>query len=218
MGKVRDLTGYVSNGFTVTSFVGLHRNSQGRLVSSWRCICVCGEEEVLTNDYIVSGRKKSCGCLLKGVNSEHYQSPTYKSWSMMKDRCNNPNSPMYRYYGGRGVSYNSRWENFLNFLKDMGERPEGTSLDRINPSGNYWKGNCRWATKEQQAYNQNLRTTNTSGKTGVYECKRNKLPTWIAFIEVGGKRKHLGSFRTFDLARETRELAEVKYYGKLKGN
>lgn len=218
MGKVRDLTGYTSNGFTVTSFEGLLRNSQGRLVSHWNCVCVCGNKEVLSNDYIVSGRKKSCGCLLKSEKSEHYMSPTYKSWSMMKDRCDNRNCPVYRYYGGKGISYNSRWGNFLNFLNDMGERPEGTSLDRIDTSSNYWKSNCRWATREQQAYNQNLRVTNKSGKTGVYECKRNKTPTWIAFIEVEGRRKHIGSFKSFELAVEARELAEVKYYGKLKGN
>jgi hypothetical protein len=124
---------------------------------------------------------------------------------------------MYRYYGGKGVGYDIRWDNFLNFLSDMGERPSGLTLDRIDANGNYCKGNCRWATRDQQAYNQNIRATNTSGKTGVYECKRNKLPTWVAFIEVGGRRKHLGSFRTFELAREARELAEIKYYGKLKG-
>jgi hypothetical protein len=217
MGKVRDLIGFKSHNLTVLSFAGMVHNSNGT-AASWKCLCTCGAELVLVNNIIVSGLKKSCGCKRKGENSEHYRSPTYKSWSMMKDRCNNTNCPAYEYYGGKGVTYNTRWDNFLNFLKDMGERPEDTSLDRIDPSGNYWKGNCRWATREQQAYNQNLRATNTSGKTGVYECKRNKLPTWISFIEVDGRRKHLGSFRTFELAIEARELAEVKYYGKLKGN
>lgn len=218
MGKVRDLAGYVSNGFTVVSFAGLYRNHQGRLVSSWNCICVCGNTEVLSNDYIVSGRKKSCGCLLKSDKVKHYMGPTYRSWSTMKDRCNNKNCPMYRYYGGSGVNYEVRWSDFLNFLEDMGERPEGTSLDRIDPSGNYCKGNCRWATREQQAYNQKLRSTNTSGKTGVYACKYNKVPTWIAFIEVDGKRKHPGSFKSFELAVAVREVAELKYYGVLKGH
>lgn len=123
-----------------------------------------------------------------------------------------------KYYGGNGVSYDTRWGDFLNFLEDMGERLEGTSLDRIDPSGNYCKDNCRWATREQQAYNQNLRATNTSGKTGVYACKRNKVPTWIAFIEVEGKRKHLGSFKSFELAVKIREAAGLKYYGNLKGH
>ncbi len=72
----------------------------------------------------------------------------------MKGRCSNPNNPDYRYYGARGITYCEEWESFEEFFADMGHRPPGTSLDRIDPNGNYEPGNCRWATAKQQANNK----------------------------------------------------------------
>ena len=81
-------------------------------------------------------------------------SPTYQSWYAMKQRCQNPNCPAYKDYGGRGIKICERWMDFANFLQDMGEKPEGLTLDRINNNGNYELGNCRWATRKQQRQNQ----------------------------------------------------------------
>ena len=81
-------------------------------------------------------------------------SPTYISWRDMKARCQNPNHEHYEYYGGRGVEVCERWQNFANFLADMGERPPGKTLDRINNDRNYEPGNCRWATPKEQAQNR----------------------------------------------------------------
>lgn len=83
--------------------------------------------------------------------------PTYSSWRSMRDRCSNPRSISYPYYGARGVTVCARWAKFEAFLEDMGERPAKTTLDRIDTYGNYEPGNCRWATRSQQNANQRPR-------------------------------------------------------------
>lgn len=79
---------------------------------------------------------------------------TYNIWSRMKYRCNNPKDSRYEYYGGRGIGYDKRWEKFEAFFADMGEAPEGHSLDRLDNDGNYTKENCKWSTPKEQANNR----------------------------------------------------------------
>lgn len=81
------------------------------------------------------------------------RSPAYRSWASMKTRCNNPNYRRYDIYGGRGIKVCARWADFAAFLADMGPRPPGTSLDRIDGNGDYEPGNCRWATTKVQCRN-----------------------------------------------------------------
>lgn len=103
---------------------------------------------------------------------KHYQvisckrSATYQTWTNMRQRCSNPKRPDYKYYGGRGIKVCERWNNsFLAFIKDMGERPEGMSLDRKDNSLGYEPDNCKWATKDEQM--QNTRQTNKISFNGV---------------------------------------------------
>jgi len=87
------------------------------------------------------------------------QSPTYRSWAAMKRRCDNYRVDNYEFYGEKGISYDPRWEHFTLFLEDMGERPEGMTLDRLDGIKNYSKDNCRWATKKQQMQNRSMKLT-----------------------------------------------------------
>ena len=84
------------------------------------------------------------------------RTPTWLSWRKMRDRCLNPNATGYKNYGGRGIKICKRWNDFANFLADMGARPDGKSLDRINGNGNYEPSNCRWATAAEQSDNRRV--------------------------------------------------------------
>lgn len=95
--------------------------------------------------------------------------PTHTSWRKMRERCRNPNSAQWPWYGGRGIRVSARWESFENFLADMGRRPPGTSLDRIDTNKDYEPGNCRWATHRQQVHGQR-KTLRAGGRVLVAEA------------------------------------------------
>lgn len=115
------------------------------------------------------------------------ETPEYYAWNNMLQRCYKPHNPKYRDYGGRGISVCPEWHTFENFYRDMGKRPVGLSLDRIDNNGNYSKENCRWTTGSEQVANSRLRKTSTSGLKGVsaerngrvhaYHCPGKQLVT-----------------------------------------
>lgn len=116
-----------------------------------------------------AGTSKSCGCwkIKHGYAVRRTpQTPEYKLWRGMKRRCDWPEDTHFKYYGGRGIKYCDRWNDFNNFIADMGKRPEGCSLDRIDVNGNYEPGNCRWATwREQMENKSNNRRFTFNGET-----------------------------------------------------
>jgi len=129
----------------------------------WHCKCDCGKTNDVFIGHLRSGRIRSCGCLISEINPvipnnvKHgrSRSDTHISWCAMRSRVLNKTTNGFRNYGGKGIKICERWENFSDFLQDMGERPsKDYVLDRINPNGNYEPNNCRWITKEKSALNK----------------------------------------------------------------
>jgi hypothetical protein len=126
----------------------------------FRCTCDCGAETSVRSDNLRYGRVVSCGCLGQSARLTHghtagrSKSSTYVVWQNMLDRCRNRANPKWEQYGGRGIAVCDRWLSFENFLTDMGERPSGLTLDRVDNDGNYEPTNCRWTTVSEQNFNR----------------------------------------------------------------
>jgi len=159
--RPRDLAGATFGRLTAVSYISNSR---------WLCRCVCGNETAVSANSLISAKTKSCGCwhrehakfrdtIEHGHSRRRKETPTYKTWRNMTQRCSNPNANDYKSYGGRGIRVCDRWlgpTGFICFLHDVGERPSpGHSIDRFpDNDGNYEPGNVRWATLDQQLANR----------------------------------------------------------------
>lgn len=140
-----------------------------------RVICECGEVCAVMVSTLVDGQSKSCGCLHKDIQRKRIaeygtkhgktRSGAWKSWAAMRRRCDNPKNKDFKHYGGRGIKVCERWRDFENFYADMGDRPEGMTIERDRVNEDYEPGNCRWATQREQCLNRrNTRRIEFNGK------------------------------------------------------
>lgn len=185
----------------------------------WFVQCDCGTTKSIQGSQLTSGSTISCGCyrdeLIGRPRENHGMSGTkeFNTWLGIKSRTGYACESTRKWYFDKGIEMSEDWRNsFIKFYEDMGPCPEGCSIDRIDPDGDYCKENCRWASLEMQSINKGVFSNNTSGTTGVHETKHG---TFQAYIYVNYKQIHLGTFKTKGEAINARKTAEQKYWGDI---
>lgn len=157
--------------------------------ATWNCRCDCGNNFIAQGGNLRKGDTRSCGCLrnettrkrslkhghIIKIGGRRTASRTYRCWTNMISRCENKNVPAWRHYGGRGITVCKRWRSsFVAFLKDMGESPDGLTIERKNNSKGYSKLNCVWATYTEQ--NNNRRTNHRFRVVTVFRAHKTPPP------------------------------------------
>ena len=161
MPKLLDRTGHVYGRLTVRCRDDAAGPASKGKRTRWVCVCECGGSKVATGHELASGDTRSCGCIkkeelaLRARTHGMTRTPTYRSWQAAKERCHNPKSSNFDRYGAHGIEMCERWRNsFPAFLEDMGSRPEGMTLDRLDQCKGYEPGNVQWATPAEQSVNR----------------------------------------------------------------
>lgn len=195
-----DLTGQTYGRLSVLKYSESKslRGSRGKK-KFWLCRCECGATVEKPTKDLRAGKVKSCGCLAldeRASRSRHGHSVataigpsrTYKTWQSMKHRCASPNNVNWLLYGGRGITVCERWQSFEGFLEDMGERPHGMSIDRIDSNKGYEKSNCRWASADVQVQN----TTRTKLTVDLVNEIRGRAEHGESFASIARRFKVSG--------------------------
>lgn len=203
MGKLIDRTG---QRYGMLVIVGKNDELSGKNIY-WDYICACGASGATTTTRLTSGQK-SCGChtheMIVERNTTHGHakksgsSPTYSSYRAMIARCKYPSQDQYKYYGGRGISVCGRWLNgdglksgYECFLADMGPRPDGMTIDRLDVDGNYEPGNCRWSSQQEQMLNTRASKFTMADRRRVVSLHRTGLSDVSVSREMGMSRRYV---------------------------
>ena len=197
------LTGQIFGRWTVSEQDGVDKDGS----TKWLCECQCGIIRVVSGHSLKRGRSSSCGCLKIDKITTHglHKTPTYRIWTGIKRRCTNPNAKDYPCYGGRGITVCDRWmHSFENFLSDMGVRPEGLQIDRIDNEKGYSKENCRWVTAKVNCNNRRCNRIEYNGNNLTVAEWSDRLN-----ITTGTLRKRLKSGWSIDKIMNT-GLGETK--------
>lgn len=200
--KPLQLNGIRFSNLVAKEFCGKNKHNQ----TLWKCLCDCGNTVVRSRNSLKKNRLVSCGCFLKtflpNINTKHKmsKSPEYRAYRGMLNRCYRKKERNYESYGGRGIVVCDKWkESFVEFLKDVGQRPsENHSIDRINNDGNYEPGNVKWSTTLEQSLNRRKKRNTSSKYRGVSFYKNKNC--WVAKIAINRKKYHLGYFKSEDEA------------------
>lgn len=194
-----------------------------RIVDRFLCKCVCGVECTKLKYYLTNSKSlKDCGCSRKAKekpprklvrhNGTTLHKETYGSFSAMKSRCYQINNKEYSRYGGSGITVCDRWlepvgKGFMNFLEDMGDKPQGKSLNRVNGAKVYSKETCEWATYGEQCFDQDRLHKSSTGVIGVTKGKY----SWVSRLD---RDKNMYNGKSFLVAYQERAKAELATYGK----
>jgi len=160
MPLLRDLSSRTFGKLLVLERAAIQRDTDGGSRARWRCLCECGNEVVTRGHTLVHGNIHSCGCTPVGAARGTHgrcKDPVYKVWASMIARCNDPECHTYERYGARGIAVCERWSGpggFINFIADVGERPDGLTLERIDNDGDYCPSNVVWASVLTQSRNK----------------------------------------------------------------
>ena len=192
-----------------------HYPNSNCTLKKWKVLCSCGVIKDVIENHLLSGATTSCGCYNREVSTKHGLSSTreYSAWCSMLERCYKPSDKDSKVY--QDIKVCDRWKKSVeNFIEDMGECPEGYEIDRIDPTGGYYKENCRWVDQVEQAYNRSNFSNNTSGRTGVTWSKEHNK--WRVYLYKNKQRIEGGLWPSFEDACKKREELELQHYGYLK--
>lgn len=213
MGKFIDLTGQRFGRLEVLEKGENFKDKQGHNRFKWKCKCDCGNTTFVLQSSLARNLTKSCGCLQKEAvsniskqSAKHNLSSSrlYRIWAGMKDRCTNVHSPIYKYYGKRGICICEEWGDFINFFRWAVQNgySDSLSIDRINVNGNYSPENCRWVTQKEQ-------TNNTRRNCFIEINKESKtIAQWSEELDINYHQLY-DIYKTKDAFKNTEEVEKL---------